>query len=85
MCAAIGAWRTKVMLTKSVRPEETVTSAVCAGGDKIVPMVCTLNEDTVQHDPKNPQTGETIQIAAANTINFCRFQAQSSGKPQPDL
>ena len=52
--------------------EETVTSAVCAGGDKIVlsGFVAFERGHRAARSGRNPQTGETIQLAAANTIKI---------------
>jgi len=52
--------------------EATVTSAVCGGGDKIVlsGFLSFERGHRAARAGRNPQTGETIQIAAANTIKI---------------
>ena len=68
--------------------EETVTSAVCAGGDKIVLTVLLhSNEDTVQHDPEETHKQER-QSRLQQRIQLKFQQVPSSKqrqKPQPDL
>ena len=74
LCAAIsgstGVSQSDVDVLKGL--EETVTSAVCAGGDKIVlsGFVTFERGHRAARSGRNPQTGETIQIAAANTIKI---------------
>ena len=50
--------------------EETVTSAVCGGGDKIVlsGFISFERGHRAARAGRNPQTGETIQIAGSNAI-----------------
>ena len=52
--------------------EETVTSAVCAGGDKIVlsGFVTFERGHRAARSGRNPQTGESINIPAANVPKF---------------
>ena len=52
--------------------EETVTSAVCAGGDKIVlsGFVTFERGHRAARSGRNPQTGATIQIKAKNVVKF---------------
>ena len=61
--------------------EETVTSAVCAGGDKIVlsGFVTFERGHRAARAGRNPQTGATIKIAAKNVVKF-KAGADLSGK-----
>ena len=68
--------------------EETVTSAVCAGGDKIVLSgFVTFERGHVQHDPEETRKQER-QSRSQQRIRLKFLQVPSlkqRQKPQPDL